>query len=507
MDKCKYAKLGGQNFGERKTKTKCKPNIFCRYGFLFFVGSFFLTGIVLSAYYSDAFFDFSPSDKKDIVNRKNTTEKEIVDETSTTEKEIVDETSTTEKEIVDETSTTEKEIVAPSAPTTLWLENMREKRTVKKKKTYNHTESTSFNKTRPMRYVTKPYVYIQPINERTPIKNLYIDLDSQEKCKQRNDIECWNAYTEYDHNYVVNVQVMVSYIMNNCKATEAHCTLVDDKRCFHQRCSQKAHVFIFFNQIGSSLWARPENVYFLLTEGNYHSSWQSEYLSDINRENMIKTQALIHKINVFKNIPSNQLFLSFTKVVECDKTSCQASGTWLPEQSTVLPVVLENYNVEPVTVNKYFSLSAIVTVKKDLIIGGHLHERLHEFINGNALSFLMQKIYINSTTQIKVYTGKHAVSAVLMDSRLSRDLQDIIYYYNKIPSLLMQKVGMGDHLGDWGIESSGSSYNHVGFKIGKYTELVMKDVGFESTGSLRQNDFFGLTYDNVATYIFQCLTQ
>jgi len=383
---------------------------------------------------------------------------------------------------------------------------MTEKRTVEKKKTYNHTESTSFNKTRPMRDVTKPYVYIQPINERTPIKNLYIDLDSQEKCKQRDDSECWNAYTEYDHNYVVNVQVMVSYIMNNCKATEAHCTLVDDKRCFHQSCSQKAHLFIFFNQIGSSLWARPENVYFLLTEGNYHSSWQSEYLSDINRENMIKTQALIHKINVFKNIPSNQLFLSFTKVVECDKT-CKASGTWLPEQSTVLPVVLENYNVEPVTVNKYFSLSAIVTVEKDLIIGGHLHERLHEFINGNALSFLMQKIYINSTTQIKVYTGKHAVSAVLMDSRLSRDLQDIIYYYNKIPSLLMQKGGMGDHLGDWGIESSGSSYNHVSFKIGKYTELVMKDVGFESTGSLRQNDFFGLTYDNVATYIFQCLTQ
>jgi hypothetical protein len=180
---------------------------------------------------------------------------------------------------------------------------------------------------------------------------------------------------------------------------------------------------------------------------------------------------------------------------------------WLPEQNTVLPVVLENYNVEPVNVNKYFSLHATVTVEKGLIIGGHLHERLHEFINTNALSFLTQKIYINSTTDIQVYTGKHAVSAVLIDSRFSKDLQDIIYYYNNTPTLLMQKRGMGAHLGNWGTESSGSSYNHVYFKIGKYTELVMKDAGFESTGSLRQNEFFGLPYDNVATYVFRCLTQ
>ena len=43
------------------------------------------------------------------------------------------------------------------------------------------------------------------------------------------------------------------------------------------------------------------------------------------------------------------------------------------------------------------------------------------------------------------------------------------------------------HLGNWGPESSGgSSCNNIHFRIGKYTELVMKDAGFESTVSLHQ---------------------
>jgi hypothetical protein len=115
----------------------------------------------------------------------------------------------------------------------------------------------------------------------------------------------------------------------------------------------------------------------------------------------------------------------------------------------------------------------------------HLHERLHEFINVNTVSFLTKTIPFNSTLSLKLYNGKNTVSKVLIDSKTKTRLRDIIYYHNKKPTLLIQNFGAGFHLGDWGPESSGSSYYHINFRIGKYTKLVMKDAGFESTNSLK----------------------
>jgi hypothetical protein len=182
----------------------------------------------------------------------------------------------------------------------------------------------------------------------------------------------------------------------------------------------------------------------------------------------------------------NKLFLSFTKVAECVSTAdstlqCDNSTeTWKSGQNKVLLSSLKLFDQDPVDVLTYYSMSAVITLKENTSIEIHLHERLHEFINENTLSYLTQ-----ATPSSFLYMGEYAVFTVLIDSRLYTALRDNIYYYNQeTPTLLMQDPNLGGgnyHLGDWGTESSGSSWKHMNFKIGKYTELVMKDAGFESS--------------------------
>lgn len=447
MDTCEYGSLKARNIYQFEIKTKCKWNNFYKYVFLFFIVSFFLTGFILCAYYFNFWLIFSnkPTESNETLSTVDFLPK---NKDSTVFDEILKTNFITEKE-----TTTEKEIT-----------------TVTK------------------RYITtKPFLYITPINEKTQVKDIYIDLDFQENCKQKPDKECWNSFTTYDtNNYVVNVQILVSFVMRNCNATETKCTNLSNKKCFQQNCFQKPNFLIFFNQIESFSSITPKNVYFLLSEGNYHSSWQSEELTDFNRKNMKKTQTLIKKINVFKNIPSDQLFLSFTKVKEFECKDCKnPDGNWRNNQTKILPVIVNNDNDESILVYINYSLYSVITLKKDLKGKGvHLHERLHEFMNVNTVSFLTKTIPFNSTLSLKLYNGKNTVSTVLIDSKTKTRLRDIIYYHNKKPTLLIQNFGAGFHLGDWGPESSGSSYYHSNFRIGKYTELVMKDVGFELTNSL-----------------------
>ena len=440
--------------------------------------------------------------KTEIVEEGPTTPKtENVEETNTGLTEIVEdyieeektfeEVLTTVAKIVEEEKNFEE---VPTTPKTEIVEEEKkfEEETNTGLTTFNEPVTkryvtkglTTFNEPVTKRYVTKGFVYIKPISEKSSIKSIYINLDFQTKCEQRTDNECWNALALYDSNYVVSVQVLVKFVMRNCKAIESKCPIDDKKRCFQQICSQNPSFLIFFNQLGSSVSIQPENVYFLLTTGNYHSSWQSEGLSTINRENMVKTQKLIKKINVFKNIPPNQLFLSYTKVVEC--VQCNTRGVnipkrWVSEQNTILPVTIENYNYDSTNVYMYYSLYSVINVKKDFVLEGHLHDRLNEFINTNILSSLIRKVYINSTTSLNLYSGKYTISTVLTDSRINNRLRDIIYFYDKSPMLIIKdmKINPSYHINNWGTELYGSNYDHIYFNIGKYTRMVMKDVGFE----------------------------
>ena len=152
------------------------------------------------------------------------------------------------------------------------------------------------------------------------LKNVYINLTNQIKCVNAEYYECWNSKLDFENEIVENVHVKIDAIVTpECEVLlHEECTRNQGIRCFRMVCDKQKYLYFYTHHQNSNNWLLPKNnVFFLLKKGNYHSSWQAAtYLSHVNRENMISTQALIQNINYFEYYPMDQLFLVFVKVFQ-----------------------------------------------------------------------------------------------------------------------------------------------------------------------------------------------
>jgi hypothetical protein len=156
----------------------------------------------------------------------------------------------------------------------------------------------------------------------------------------------------------------------------------------------------------------------------------------------------------------NELYLTFTIVKTC--VECLVNSNWKG--------LIEKSSGEVIK-------SRIRMNKKHYNIGFFLHERLHENIN----SRLLKKFLINRDSQKlpPVYTGDRTVTLVIDDYNSGKfNNSDMIVNINGKYGLVMQDAG---HLGNWGVDSTPSSYKSIknNLYIGKYLISVIGELGFK----------------------------
>ena len=281
--------------------------------------------------------------------------------------------------------------------------------------------------------------------------------------------------------------------MEFCSAFKEKCPrqTEDNAACFKRVC-KKSSSFILINKNNKPDWTNPDEVYFENYEGNYHSSWQhdlSKPIKDNQYLNMEQVQEVMKKVNINSNYPMNELILTFNIVGSCiDNFNCDGYSTYL----------ITEYKDQTYT---QVAKSVIKIDKNHFLLGLLLHERIHEFINPVTL----RKFMIKRNSLPPVYIGDRTVELIMNDYN-SRNLQlninNIIVNINGRYGLVLQDAG---HLGNWGIESSPSSYNHVRntLFIGKYAISVMKEAGYEFSNPINLINYFkeNLNHSETATPI------
>jgi hypothetical protein len=295
---------------------------------------------------------------------------------------------------------------------------------------------------------------------------LSISLRKQHKCMTNKKIQCWDALLiENENEKKESVEIPVFFIMNGeCTAFKDKCPrkTEDDAVCFKRLCN-KTSPFILKTKNNNSVIINLNKIYFENYEGNYHSSWQHDLSNPLKYkqyEAMEKTQEVIKTLNIYTKFSMNELYLTFTIVKTC--VECLVNSNWKG--------LIEKSSGEIIK-------SRIRMNKKHYNIGLFLHERLHENIN----SRLLKKFLINRDSEKlpPVYTGNRTVALVIDDYNSGKfNNSDMIVNINGKVGLVMQDAG---HLGNWGVESTPSSYKSIknNLYIGKYLISVIEEIGFK----------------------------
>ena len=210
-------------------------------------------------------------------------------------------------------------------------------------------------------------------------------------------------------------------------------------------------------------WIMPRNgVFFLLEKGNYHSSWQTDdYLDPITLKNIKTAHNVIKKFNYYEHLEKNEMLLVFTKIYENSRIP---NAVWSDVEHVYIPKT-----------NQYIPIHCRIETAPKLNQDDQLHERIHEYINVKTLG--PRLINYGETW---IYIGDKTVNLVLQDAKSDTKLYKSIVFLKATGKrgLIMQDYG---HLGDWGPESTPSSYQHTTFNIGRYTMSVINENGFYMT--------------------------
>ena len=330
------------------------------------------------------------------------------------------------------------------------------------------TPQTQKTHTPSVKTISKNFKFTE--NHKRTLKNVYINLDYQTECNNFNHIQCWISKLEFEDGEIIDdVHVKVDGIVT------PECKLMLCQKCiqkygingYKMLCEHQKHnpyLYFFTPDRNSNAWLMPQNgVFFLLEKGNYHSAWQEgSFLGEINRQSVKAAQNVIKKFNYCEHFPQDELFLVFTQIYEVkDRTN----AIWFSRKS--VSVLGGKINLP---------IHAFIHSAPNHNPETHLHERIHEYINNINNNDIRQIKYDNKW----VYTGEKTVSLVREDAKNNPTLYSNIIFLPNLGKygLIMQDHG---HLGDWGTEASPSSYNHVNFKIGKYTMSVINEAGYYMT--------------------------